>query len=195
MKLRRLHLLIDAPCDEFDLASYLKKYKHRRELKKIRNQYKRGQKRSQTEKHRAKEYSDQVNKGLNPFLLAVSCVDRVEVRCGLVRRLNTGETFSGKEFIRLCKNVGASQSEINLVARNLVKLRLISRQSSTKSLEIQFKAELLKFNHRVAGSKKENILSVGSGLGLSEDESYRIYKKLSTQESIERRQVRSAKPQ
>jgi hypothetical protein len=189
-KLKRLYFLLDETNFEFDLDAYRKKSKHKKQVKKSRNHYKREQKRIRAEKHRSKEYLDRANNDLNPFLLAVSCIDRVEIRCGLVRRLDTGETFSGKEFIRLCKNVGASQFEINLIAKNLTKLGLIDRNSSTKKIENNFKIELLKFNNRVAGSKRENILTVGNRLGLSDDESYNVYKKLYNQERIERRSIK-----
>lgn len=139
------------------------------------------------------EDSDNAIKNNKPVLWSAQFITCDVKRTNITRRINEslidGE-ITGRELVRLYKVVGLALDDRRQLSKRLVSCGLIARSVSTRHLEVLVKTEILKVNSRIAGTKLPKLTLVAETLSISLDELCVIYKKLSDEECIDRRNKR-----
>lgn len=197
-QLERVNNLIDPT--EVSRNELLKIWKIRndrhRNNNKLRNKSKRDRKSKRQDYRRYKEHLAKIDslKIAKPVLWSAQFIICDVKRTNITRRINESlidGQITGKDLVRVYTAVGLALNDRRQLSKRLVSCDLISRKVSTRKLETLVKAEILKVNTRIAGTKVPQLTLVAETLNMRLDDLYPIYKKLSTQESIDRRNMRA----
>ena len=142
---------------------------------------------------KAIKFNEQTIKNNKPVLWSAQFITCDVKRTNITRRIN--ESFidgqiTGKDLVRMYKAVGLAVNDRRQLSKRLVSCDLIRRSVSTRKLETLVKTEILKVSARIAGTKLPQLTLVATSLDIDMDKFMVIYRKLATQESIDRRNKR-----
>lgn len=143
---------------------------------------------------KAVELNDLHLKNNKPVLWCAQFITCDVKRTNITRRINESLTkgqITGNKLVSMYKAVGLALNDRRQLSKRLVDCDLISRNVSTRSVETLVKTEILKVNTRIAGTKLPQLTLIATSLDMDFDKFMVIYRKLSTQEIIDRRNKRA----